>query len=151
MNLWRISNYATLSGEGGMRSSGRWHSRGRPVVYLAESPAGAMLEALVHIKGRQDKMPLNYTLLAIAAPDSISVERLSVSTNSDWKKDLQWSRGRGDEWLESGRTAILRIPSVLLPRSSNFLLNPLHAGAKLVHVEETISDLYDERLFLLAK
>ena len=147
MNLWRISNHVSLSGEGGMRASARWHSRGRPIVYLAESPAGAMLEALVHLKGRRDKLPLTYTLLAILAPDTVSIERTMIPTAA-WKKDLEWSRQQGDEWLQSGRTAILEVPSVILPRSRNFLLNPLHADATSIHVEEVIRDLYDERLFL---
>ena len=148
MNLWRISNHVSLSGEGGMRASARWHSRGRPVVYLAESPAGAMLETLVHLKGRRDKLPRTYTLLAIVAPETMSTERRVIPANAEWKNDLSWSREQGDEWLGSGRTALLEVPSVILPRSRNFLLNPLHADAKLIHVEETITDFYDERLFL---
>lgn len=150
MNLWRISNHVSLSGEGGMRASARWHSRGRSIVYLAESPAGAMLETLVHLKGRRDKLPRTYTLLAIFAPDTISIERPIIPTAAAWKEDLQWSREQGDEWLKSGRTALLQVPSVILPRSRNFLLNPLHTDANLIHVEEAISDLYDERLFLQA-
>ncbi len=148
MNLWRISNHVTLSGEGGMRASARWHSRGRPIVYLAESPAGAMLETLVHLNGRRDKVPRTYTLLAIVVSGAVSIERMTVSTNADWKDDLQWSRNQGDEWLVSGRTALLEVPSVILPRSRNFLLNPLHADAHLIHVEEAINDIYDKRLFL---
>ncbi len=150
MNLWRISNHISLSGEGGMRASARWHSRGRPVVYLAESPAGAMLEVLVHLKGRRDKLPLTYTLLALLAPDTISIEQTMMPPDAAWKKDLEWSREQGDEWLRSGRTALLEVPSVILPRSRNFLLNPLHTDAHLIHVEEAITDLYDERLFLQA-
>ena len=42
MILWRISRHRDLSGEGGLRAAGRWHEAGRPVVYLAESPAAAM-------------------------------------------------------------------------------------------------------------
>jgi hypothetical protein len=48
MVLWRISNFAGLKGIGGLRALGRWHFAGRPVVYLAEHPAGALLETLVH-------------------------------------------------------------------------------------------------------
>ena len=50
MILWRISAYADLSGTGGLRVSGRWHQAGRPVVYAATSPPGAMLEVLVHLE-----------------------------------------------------------------------------------------------------
>jgi RES domain-containing protein len=47
--LWRISNFVDLSGEGGLGASGRWHTEGRLVVYLADCPAGALLERIVHM------------------------------------------------------------------------------------------------------
>ena len=50
MFLWRISNYRTLDGRGGLETSARWHSQGRPIVYLAESVSGALLEVLVHFE-----------------------------------------------------------------------------------------------------
>jgi RES domain-containing protein len=47
MVLWRISRHRDLDGLGRLRASGRWHERGLPVVYFAESPAGALLEVFV--------------------------------------------------------------------------------------------------------
>jgi RES domain-containing protein len=47
MLVWRVGNYATLDGVGGLFASGRWHSRGHPVVYCAENAAIALLETLV--------------------------------------------------------------------------------------------------------
>ncbi|MGH7819352.1 MAG: RES family NAD+ phosphorylase, partial [Candidatus Binatia bacterium] len=46
MTLWRISNHSELKGIGGLRASGRWHTAGRPIVYLAEHPALCLLEVL---------------------------------------------------------------------------------------------------------
>src|SRR2546429_6312150 len=37
MILWRISNHTTLDGRGGLYASGRWHTEGRPIVYLSEN------------------------------------------------------------------------------------------------------------------
>lgn len=36
-------------GEGGLSGSGRWHRRGRPIVYTATHRSLAMLEILVHL------------------------------------------------------------------------------------------------------
>ena len=55
MELWRISNYADLSGIGGLRAAGRWHSQGRRIVYLADHESSALLEMLVHMD--RDLMP----------------------------------------------------------------------------------------------
>jgi len=57
MFLWRISNHATLNGRGGLYTSARWHTAGRLVVYLAESSAGALLEALVHLELKPGRLP----------------------------------------------------------------------------------------------
>ena len=65
MVIWRISNHADLSGAGGLRSSGRWHRRGAPVVCLAEHPALAILEVLV-----------DFELAPGEVPDGIQILRL---------------------------------------------------------------------------
>jgi RES domain-containing protein len=70
--LWRISNYADLSGTGGVLHPGRWHHRGRPIVYLAESPAAALLEVLVHVQvSHPGELPAHYQLMEIALPDGV--------------------------------------------------------------------------------
>ena len=47
--LWRISNYADLSGTGGLRFHARWHTMGSLIVYCADHPAAALAEYLVHL------------------------------------------------------------------------------------------------------
>ncbi|HXH47142.1 MAG TPA: RES family NAD+ phosphorylase [Bradyrhizobium sp.] len=50
MRIWRISNFDDLSGIGGLKTDGRWHDRGRHVVYAADHPASALLEVMVHLE-----------------------------------------------------------------------------------------------------
>jgi RES domain-containing protein len=71
--LWRISNYADLSGTGGVLHPGRWHHRGRPIVYLAESPAAALLEVLVQVS-HPGELPAHDQLIEIALPDGVPSE-----------------------------------------------------------------------------
>jgi RES domain-containing protein len=79
--LWRINNYADLSGTGGLLHHGRWHHRGRPVVYLAQSAAGALLEALVHVEaGSPGELPKSYRLLEVELPDSASITSVAPPT-----------------------------------------------------------------------
>jgi RES domain-containing protein len=65
MELWRISNYADLSGAGGLMASGRWYSQGKR-IYLADHPSSALLEMLVHMD--RDLIPPSYQLLRIVLP-----------------------------------------------------------------------------------
>jgi RES domain-containing protein len=151
VRLWRISNYADLSGEGGRRRSGRWHSSGRPVVYLAEHPALALLEDLVHLEGDVDDLPDTYQLLEIDVPGDIAISTVDAAhldeTDAEWRRDLAATRALGDDWLRAGHTALVRVPSVILPKSTNVLLNPAHADTHRVKVAEVTRPAYDRRLF----
>lgn len=78
-SLWRISNYLSLSGEGGLHFSARWHTAGHRIVYLAESPAGALVEALVHLELGAEDWPRSYQLLQADWPDKLRAETLELS------------------------------------------------------------------------
>lgn len=146
LELWRISNFHSLSGEGGLQYSARWHTAGRRIVYLAASPAGAMIEVLVHLELEKDELPPACTLLRVEAPASLEVEELRVGKRDDWKTDLGVSRNLGDAWLKAGRTALARVPSAILPNTFNYLFNPLHHDAKRVRIAGSIKADFDSRL-----
>ncbi len=87
MRLWRISNHASLSGEGGLYASGRWHTRGRRVVYLADHPAAALLEIMVHLEIDAEDLPSHYQLLGVDIPDEMPVTALHESElPEDWRQ-----------------------------------------------------------------
>jgi RES domain-containing protein len=146
LELWRISNHHSLTGEGGLRYSARWHTAGRPIVYLAASPAGAMVEVLVHLELEEDELPPAYTLLKIEAFPKFGVEKIHIPDKQDWKANLSLSRKLGDEWLKSAQTVLARVPSALLPNTFNYLLNPLHRDAKQVRIASTTKASFDPRL-----
>ena len=74
MIIWRIANKAhnTLDGLGGMFVGGRWHTKGRPIVYTAEHPALSAMEILVHMDMDIDDLP-DYVLLKIQTPDDFEI------------------------------------------------------------------------------
>jgi RES domain-containing protein len=102
MRLWRVSNHADLSGEGGRRVAGRWHERGRPVVYLSEHPALALLENLVHLEIDPEDLPSGYQILTVEVPDG-RIESLAESeldrTAPGWRVDHAVTRGLTASWL----------------------------------------------------
>src|SRR5271166_794776 len=145
MLLWRISRHRDLSGAGGLRAPGRWHERGSRVVYLADTPAGALLEACVHTSAGD--VPPKYTLLAVSVADDVSIETVDASTlPSDWAEDLEVTREIGSAWLRSHRSALLRVPSALVPATFNYLLNPLHADAARIRVQSVFEYPFDPRI-----
>lgn len=146
-NLWRISAYNSLSGEGGLYYSARWHTAGHRIVYLAESPAGALIEAIVHAELNERTWPRFYDLMQVAVPEDIQIEPVNLLTQEDWKRFPLVTRGLGDEWLHAKRTALARVPSAIVPNTWNILLNPEHPAATQIQIVETTRAEYDPRLF----
>jgi RES domain-containing protein len=144
--LWRISNHDTLDGRGGFLASARWHTRGRPIVYLATTPAGALVEALVHLELKANQLPKSYRLLKAEAPDDLPKMHFSAITE-DWRQNETASRTLGDEWLSRTQTALLEVPSAILPETMNMLFNPLHPDAARVSVQWHEAYPFDKRLF----
>jgi RES domain-containing protein len=147
MRLWRISNFANLSGEGGLLASGRWHSRGRRVVYLSDHPASALIEVLVHLEVDVEDIPVSYQLLAVDLPDDLTLETVALDAlPGGWQTNADATRKLGDRWLDAGRTALLQVPSAIVPHASNWLLNPGHGDGGKAVIAQVIRAPFDARL-----
>ena len=148
--LWRISNHNDLEGIGGERSDGRWHTagHGKRIVYLSEHPALALIEALANLTGNPQLFPDRYQLLKVSVAHDASSRILDLKTLTEsWRENLTETRALGDEWLASGDSTLLVVPSAPAPESSNYLFNPLHPSAKDLSVEWSKRVEYDKRLF----
>lgn len=131
-----------------MRSSGRWHTAGHRIVYLAETPSGAMLEILAHLEiGLNDDIPQNYQILKVhAEKENIGFDIPIADLGKVWANRLDLTRAIGDTWLREKKSALLRVPSAIMPETWNWLLNPLHTEAASVKVILATSYPYDARL-----
>jgi len=143
--LWRVSRHRDLTGAGGLRAPGRWHERGLPVVYLAESPAGALLEACVHTSAND--VPPRYTLLTLEIASQVATTHLNVETlPDDWAQREDVTREIGSAWLRDGRSVLFRVPSALVPATFNVLFNPLHPDAAHVRIQSAVEYPFDSRI-----
>lgn len=147
MRLWRISNHASLSGDGGLYASGRWHTRGRRVVYLADHPASALLEVMVHLEIDAEDLPTSYQLLGVELSEDIRIDTRGESEWPEgWRAQTALTRALGDTWLREGATALMRVPSAIVPDASNYLLNPAHADATRIGIASAVRAAFDPRL-----
>jgi RES domain-containing protein len=152
MRLWRISNHASLSGDGGLYASGRWHSRGRRVVYLADHPASALVEVMVHLEIDAEDLPSHYQLLGVEVPDSAAITTLGENElPAGWRQQITSTRARGDDWLRTGASALLRVPSAIVPKAANYLLNPAHPDAARISIASALRAAFDPRLMAFVK
>lgn len=144
---WRIVTArfvaSAFSGEGARLYGGRWNPKGLPLVYTAESQALAVLEILV----QDERLRARYALIPAHIPDDLALERVTVDQlPSDWRTpgargDLQQ---RGAAWVRGGTSAVLAVPSAVIPAEANYLLNPRHPDFARVEIgepQELVTDL----------
>jgi RES domain-containing protein len=144
MVLWRISRHRDLRGIGGLKAAGRWHYAGHPIVYLAETPASALLEVCVHTSAND--VPPEFTLLKIEGPD-LDVPSISIGTlPNDWPTKLEVTRDLGTSWLDKNETVLLLVPSAIVPQTMNCLFKPAHRRAGEFRIVEAIAYPFDARL-----
>lgn len=146
MILWRVSNYSTLDGGGGLSAPGRWHTLGQRIVYCAPNPATALLEVLVHTRVDIEDVPINFRYLEIEAPDGLAIEGVDTNALGEvWETNAEATRRAGDEWLRSGRTALFRVPSVIVPATWNILINPQHPESARIRIARVHNHSIDRR------
>ena len=146
---WRIvkrrHSTTAFDGEGAWLYGGRWNSRGTRVVYTSATLSLAALESLVHLNP-----PIAFKFVAIPVEfDEALLEVVRLSgLPPDWAVEppTPSSMRIGDQWVSQARSAVLEVPSVVIPTESNFILNPAHADFSRVQIGKPVPFSFDSRL-----
>jgi RES domain-containing protein len=111
-------------------AGGRWHSRGKEVLYCAPNPATALLEILVHSEVRSPAALGRHLFIKVDIPDDVSPRSVDeAQLPTDWSRRITVTRAWGDRWLREGPSALLLVRCVLVPETYNVIINPRHADA----------------------
>ncbi|MBC7923013.1 MAG: RES family NAD+ phosphorylase [Ferruginibacter sp.] len=135
---------ARLSASG---QSARWNSRGKYVVYTAQSRALACLENVVHRSG--EGLNALFRVMVIEIPAAVSLQEVDpAGLPDDWPDYARYTHCQaiGDRWLAAGTTAVLRVPSAIIARESNFLINPAHPDFGRIHLVAREDFRFDPRI-----
>lgn len=151
IRLFRISSsqYITdLSGMGARLYGGRWNHVGDPIVYSSGSRSLAAVEFLVHVP--MALAPENLSIAEINIKKN--VKRESVVKNqlpSHWRDypAPEQLAILGSQWLKSKSSLLLDVPSAVVDKEINVLINPLHPDMKYVKVAKIDSFSFDPRLY----
>ena len=100
----------------------------------------------MYLGDRDQKLPSTYTLIEIEVPAEMAARELS-SPSPDWREKPALTRAMGESWLTSLETPLARVPSAIVPRTWNYLLNPEHGDAAQVKIVSVIREAFDMRLF----
>lgn len=134
-----------FSGEGAARTGGRWNSRGQHVVYASATQSLAVLESLVHL---DTPIVFRYAILRLEFPDSLIEKIVFNALPKDWRNEPppNSTKKMGDFWMKENRSAVLAVPSVLVPEETNYLLNPRHPDFLKIKIGAAAPFSFDPRL-----
>ena len=149
---WRITRRrhaaSAFSGEGARRAGGRWNRPGTPLVYTAGSQSLAILEMLVGLE--PEDFPGEVILLRVEIPGDVSRELVDpAALPAGWNlyPGPEVLQDLGDAWVRRGQTCVLVVPSALVPRERNYLLNPAHPDMARLRIARPEPFTFDPRLW----
>ena len=136
-----------FDGEGAFRFGGRWNSRGVRMIYTAGSLALATLEIVVNLDGGE--LLSGYSYIAVQIPSALILPILEFR-----KLPRNWNRSPappslariGDDWIRSQASAVLEVPTSIVPEEQNYLVNPAHPDFALIRREKPRKFVFDKRL-----
>jgi RES domain-containing protein len=138
-----------MAGKGAAHKGSRWNHAGEHVTYTSTSIALAAWETRAHF-GKGSALPFNRYLVRIDVPDRVwkAREILARPPSVGWDAIPEGlvSRALGSAWLNSGRTALLCVPSVIINEEDNVLINPSHPDAATITAAKVRKFLYDHRV-----
>lgn len=130
-----------------MEVAGRWHTPGRSILYAGRGFAVAMLEKLVRL--RTGWMPARQQFAEIFIPGPVEIEEIGPADVPGWERpDYAARQDYGDSWYDSGRTAVLIVPSVpAMGLERNVLINHVHPQFGQITHGAPCPVIWDARLF----
>lgn len=148
MELFRITEEKFASSLTFSGVAGRWNEDNELVIYTASSRALGTLEKIIRFKSINPKVL--YKVMVIFIPDNPDfITEIKVSQlQSNWREKSAYSDLRviGSKWYINKESLILKVPSSIITREFNYLINTKHPDFGQVKLSLIEDYFFDERL-----
>lgn len=150
MELFRIvkEKFARILSTSG--AANRWNAEGEHVLYAGSSRSLSTLELIVHRGAVEPADGYRLMVISVADDDHLYKQVSIKSLPANWRTLSGYPALQkiGSAWYKSQESLVLRIPSVIIPKEYNYVLNTRHPDfrrrVRLVRTEDHFSD---SRLF----
>jgi RES domain-containing protein len=133
--------YLEKDGVGARLYGGRWNHKGTAAIYTADSVSLCALEVIAN----DADLAEDYMCISIEVPDDLSIMSASPPTGWDSHPYIAATQDIGTNWARRLVTAVLSVPSAVIPRERNYILNPAHPDfSRISFSAEPFT--FDERL-----
>ena len=133
MTVFRITTEKWCKSLSASGYPARWSAKGKFVIYTAESRSLACLENLVHRSGEGSNTLFKVMLIEI--PDKLTIETINeTALTKGWFKidNYPYCQSIGEKWLNESKSCVLKVPSVIVKKEHNYLINPNHPDFKRI-------------------
>lgn len=149
MQVYRISLAKWTNKLNASGNKARWSKKGSDVIYTASTRALACLENVVHRAG--EGLQQLFKVMVIDVPDDISIEEIHLDNLQEgWNKSddstYEICQVIGENWLERAESAILKVPSSIIQKESNYLFNINHPDFKRIKIIDLEDFEFDVRI-----
>lgn len=147
MIVYRIALAKFASGLFASGNPARWNSKDVKVIYTAGSRSLACLENVVHRSSLGLKE--SFRTIMVEIPDDLTFQEIkSSSLDPHWREYSQYpyTQALGDQWNKESLSAVLKVPSAIIPEEYNYLINPLHKDSTRIKYLGSEPFNFDERI-----
>jgi RES domain-containing protein len=148
MKVYRISqtkysNYLVTPG-----FAGRWNSEGKGMIYSEGSASLSCMEILAHKSGVASNSG-KFSLAMIDVPDTVLISEIELNQlqklNEEWYQVLHYpiTQKLGNHWISEMKSAVLKVPSAIVDREYNYILNPLHSNFYKIKLIDVVPFNFD--------
>ena len=149
MEIYRISSskYAkklTASG-----SANRWNIFGQKVIYAGSSRSLSTLELIVHQGSVKTGISYKVMVINVADEDHLIRQIMINDLPKNWRELNAYPKLQkiGSDWYQSQDSLLLKVPSAVIPKEYNYIINTEHPEfmqcVQLVRIENYF---WDKRL-----
>jgi len=137
-----------FNAEGSRIHGGRWNPKGTGILYYASTVSLAALEKRVHTPAAA--LGILWHLIEVDVPDALITTQPVAGLPANWRDHPPPGNVQniGKQWVQSGVSLGLKVPSVVIPTEMNILLNPTHPDIGSAHAFPPVEFRFDERLAL---
>jgi RES domain-containing protein len=144
--IGKTEHIRDLSGIGASAHGGRWNPKGIGVIYTSQSRSLAALELYVNRTRAATLKGLSLATIIISETvtiKQIKVDDLPIGWNT-YPAPAELAR-IGAQWVKSGETLVLAVPSAVMYQECNYLINPAHPEMAQVGMGNIEDYTFDQR------
>ena len=97
-----------------------------------------------------DTVPDELVAIQADIPDTLAIETVKIEgLPKDWRRypGPEALKDIGPAWASKASTAILAVPSAVIPEERNYLLNPAHRDFKRIRLHKPAAFRFDVRMW----